>query len=1239
MPIVWVGVVASLAPAQGGEVYTWQIGSGNWSGESNWDGGGSPPPDVAGEAAIVPEGPALSIALDMSPTIDWFDQQSPNATLNLGGWTLTTLMEEGFVNHGTVVANNGAATIAGNLHNTATGEGMRVGWSNSLTLTGPNVTNDDLIIVNTEQANATTNLNIDGAVSLGGSGTLRLNQSSSRAQLNTTEGSLLTQQAGHTIEGQGRIHAALVNDGTVDANVDGRTLELITNGKINNGTLRASNGASMNIGDIAINQSGGGTIVADAASVQLVGGAAIIGGRLSTSNDGVIANNAGNNTIADVTNDGQLHVDWATGLSASGDSLTNNGTITINPQTANAATSMTFDGDVDLQGTGRIVLNHTGPRAQLNSGDGRTATQGTGHTIRGAGQINAAVVNRGLVEADRSGNPLVLQANDKVNEGTLRAIGGAFLDIVGINVDQSGGGEIVADGATVRLGGGVTINGGTFATVDDGVVQNAAGTNTLNNVQNLGAFHVAWSTETTATGDALTNEGTIVINPTQVNAATSFTIGNDMSLQGSGELVLNHSTNRAQLLTAEGATLTHEADHAIRGTGQVHAGLINHGLVKADRRGNALELLTRDKVNNGTMRAVGGAYLDVGGIGVDQTAGGELVADAATVRLTGGTTVTGGTLRTSEGGVIHNTGGVNTLNGVVNLGRFDVEWSTTATLAGEALTNDGTVRVNPTASNATTTVQIDNDLRLGGTGEIVLGETGDRARITAAGDVTLTQENQHRIRGAGRIHAALDNRGLVLADRSGRSLDLVSHDKRNSGMMRAQNGSTLYIAGVEVAQTASGAIEADGATVQLGGGATIAGGTLDTTGGGVITNYNGINTLQNVTNRGLFHVRWSTSTLVTGDSLTNAGTIVVNPTGVNAATELRFGSDVVLGGSGEVVLNQTTSRAQLNSDAGFTVTQQAGHTIRGKGQINASLINHGDVVADRNGAALDLLASDKTNHGTMAARSGGVLDVHVGIDGIGGWHADGGTVRFNPGVIASTTGPIRSFNNGLIELTNADLSGADLLMNQTGRLSVGSSITILDDVLFAMTEENRWSWDAGSVLAMTGGTAEGCNTASWAMLEAGGLDSGPSVGYSNNFDLSIVEIGDDAAVVLVDAFDNGNRGGPDGNAEAVYMDALTLGTNAVLNLNGLHLYVGGAQVTAGPFDGGMVVDDALPLFLLDSQISGTVDLADFAELQACFTGAGGGPFGAGCDRFNVDCDDDIDLADYEVFYDAFTGPR
>ncbi|MCK4659210.1 MAG: hypothetical protein KAV82_06770 [Phycisphaerae bacterium] len=58
----------------------------------------------------------------------------------------------------------------------------------------------------------------------------------------------------------------------------------------------------------------------------------------------------------------------------------------------------------------------------------------------------------------------------------------------------------------------------------------------------------------------------------------------------------------------------------------------------------------------------------------------------------------------------------------------------------------------------------------------------------------------------------------------------------------------------------------------------------------------------------------------------------------------------------------------------------------------------------------------------------------------------------------------------------------------------------------------------------------------------------------------------------------------------------------------------------------------------DGDEDGDVDLVDFAILQRCFTGAGGGPYQPGCSAYDVDTDGDVDHEDLFEFIRVFGGP-
>ena len=106
-----------------------------------------------------------------------------------------------------------------------------------------------------------------------------------------------------------------------------------------------------------------------------------------------------------------------------------------------------------------------------------------------------------------------------------------------------------------------------------------------------------------------------------------------------------------------------------------------------------------------------------------------------------------------------------------------------------------------------------------------------------------------------------------------------------------------------------------------------------------------------------------------------------------------------------------------------------------------------------------------------------------------------------------------------------------------------------------------------------------------------GIDSdnhqGDPAGFINNFEFWQLVINSGAHISLVDVIDNGNRNGPNGVAEALYVNRLVFeDTTGRLNLNGLHLYYN--ELVDG--DISQIID--LPQLLGDLNCDGEIDEYD-----------------------------------------------
>jgi len=343
-----------------------------------------------------------------------------------------------------------------------------------------------MIIVNSDRlypANVTFN---GGTVS--GTGTIILNRPGAYALLNGT----LTQAAGHTISGFGQIHAALTNNGVVNANLnvagEGNVLELLTNNKTNNYLMVASAGCVLDIKGITITQGASGQLLADGGTVLMESGTTIQGGALDASGGGLfqVETSEIDGAVFDsLANNAMINVHARSVLGVAG-GLPNDGTIVVNSDRGYPA-ALTFDGGT-VSGTGSIILNRPGPYALLNG----SLTQEAGHTISGAGQVNAALDNRGTVEANVGGQTLevtgtvVQHSGASLTGGTWIALANAILAMTqGSNITTSQA-NVVLDGVGSRFDriNSLADNQGSFA------IRNGRNFTTTGALANTGVLEV-----------------------------------------------------------------------------------------------------------------------------------------------------------------------------------------------------------------------------------------------------------------------------------------------------------------------------------------------------------------------------------------------------------------------------------------------------------------------------------------------------------------------------------------------------------------------------------------------------------------------------------------------------------------------------------------------------------------------------------------------------------------------------
>jgi len=288
----------------------------------------------------------------------------------------------------------------------------------------------------------------------------------------------------------------------------------------------------------------------------------------------------------------------------------------------------------------------------------------------------------------------------------------------------------------------------------------------------------------------------------------------------------------------------------------------------------------------------------------------------------------------------------------------------------------------------------------------------------------------------------------------------------------------------------------------------------------------------------------------------NQGFILLESIGTRTTLQLSGGGETLLTGGGVVTLSDNTSNYIVGTTGSEHLINED-NIIQGAGIIgdnNLTLTNRGLVDANAGNPLTIALSQPGINDGVFRASSGGTLIVESAISGIGDWVALGGTIQINSGADITTTGVIDITNNGTLQFPDADLSGSDLTVDNTGTLDINGTITLFGNFSFRLTDAGRWNWTDIAKLKMSGGQgATIADFSNWSHLEIGGADIGQNGFTTNNFYLPELIIGADAHVILVDRIDNGNR--QTGISEALYVNTLVFDDESVtLSLNGLRLY-------------------------------------------------------------------------------------
>ena len=922
-------LISALAATNAlGQVSNWASAvNGNWEIAGNWDNG---IPTAPGQIAALGLTGAYTVGLNSNQSIDSVSITNPDAVLSIAP-------------------------------------------GRTLTLGGSSSTNNGSIRLNIPASSANSVLSISGSHTMNGSGEIRLATSFDDSQI--AGAGTLTNGSSHTIRGVGRLVVDLVNNGLISGDTSvasfGNNLEVLGD-TTNNAFMRAEAGSILSLTGVTIDQSGGGSIVAANTGFVNVtnSGATILGGTIDTEGNGEFSVLAGGVAVlTSVYSGGFIDIEPAGRVNVTGSGLFNDGVIALNRPASSADAILNFLDSGDLDGTGEVRMQTQFGDTQLNTAAGMTITQGASHTIRGVGDINASLVNDGLIAADVSvssfGNNLALQTNNKVNNNQIGAAAGSNLNISGITVDQTAGGMMFANDGTINLGNAI-IDGGVFTATGTGSMQTSSGTSSLSGMTLNGPLGLNAGHTIQVDGDGMVNNNIISMNSQASSADAIMKFTANAALDGTGEIRMRSQGADTQLNTEPTFVITHSATHLITGVGEINAGMINNGEIRADTSvaafGNWLDLRTNDKVNNNLMGAAAGSDLYITGITIDQTAGGMMYANDGAIRLNNAT-IDGGVFTATGTGSMQTFSGVSSLSGMTLNGPLGLNAGHTILVDGDGLTNNGILSMNPQASAADAIMNFTDNATLDGTGEINLKSQGGDTQLNSDPTFVVVQGADHTIRGVGYVGAALDNYGTISADTSvatfGNILTLLGEDKVNRSEITAEAGSILDVTGIKLTQVGAGVLRANDGQIRFNGPATLDGNSIEFSGSG---NYlvNGPVTFHNITSNTPGAIAANQTLTISSSGFVNNNYLRVNPVQSAADALLKFPSNGVLSGTGEVNLFAGFNDSQIAGPG--TVTNASGHTISGYGAVSAPLINQGTLSPGTNDVS------------TLRASSGVTLD-------------------------------------------------------------------------------------------------------------------------------------------------------------------------------------------------------------------------------------------------------------------------
>jgi hypothetical protein len=773
---------------------------------------------------------------------------------------------------------------------------------------------------------------------------------------------------------------------------------------------------------------------------QLNGGT-IAGGTLNLNGGGFNVLNNANNRFRNVTLNGALT------MSASGAQLRVTDGLTLTSGSAlnlgGSSTQLVFENSQTITG-GTINFLNNGFIANVNAGATLTISPTT--TVRGGGAIFGdklsagpanAIINQGLISADRNGFSLDITADSFTNTGTIEAKNGGLLfiehlvgDIGAVSIQNSGSflrldGDYansqtvnVPQGATLMLKG-VWSNTGTINAAAGSTI-NLGGTFTM---ASLGTLNRAGAT-VQLFGGTLDNTGSALTlgqaGPLTMVAGTI--LGGTADLTTNNLIFTNSTSHFAGVAITGNINLTTPFARVAFGSGTDL-----NGTVTLTGESSSLTFDNSQTLSHGTFffndpQAAGSSFEQLW-----------LEAGAA-VTLGPAVVVHGG------GGQIGSV--LAPANSLINQGLISSDRpGLIIQLQPNALTNQGTLEaINGGILQVFNATGGTGNARAIGAGSSIVFNTTPPAPYSLDGTLTLSSG------GAATLSGNWTNTGVINIG-AGSTLNLGGTFP-TSAIGTINNSGTVSL---------TGALQNAGATLPLSGtwrisGGSISGGTIDFGSGGTLFANGGGNSLSAVTLSGSGNLDGNTSganpvlSFSGGLTMTPGSQLTLIGPGVSlqaSSTTTADGGTIVFGGPTGVDRRLGCSSGTLTLGPALIVRGGRGIVGGSSSGGSGTIVNQGRISADVPGQTITL-ASSVTNNGIVEAINGGTMAIPLYNGGSGIARADGTGSTLSLGSTATgfvLTAPVSATNGANLSISGNTWTNNSTISVDGGTLTLGGSFT------------------------------------------------------------------------------------------------------------------------------------------------------------------------------------------------------